>query len=112
MERVLCAKCDAGDLGAFQNYVGMKLTIGPDRFINPAFESCRTGVVYTDVRRRRVAYAYKMIPGLPRIGQRYVLAGVVGCAMASGPPNAIARVAFDEATGYYLCEGGVVFGLR
>ena len=90
----------------------MKLTIGPDRFINPADESCRTGVVYTDIRRRRAAYAYKTMPGMPKIGQRYVVVGVVGCTLGSGPPNAIARVAFDEATGYYLFEGGAVFVLH
>jgi hypothetical protein len=112
VKRVVSVACDAADRRAFHKHVGMKLTIGPDRFINPADETCRTGVVYTDVRRRRAAYAYKTIPGMPKIGQRYIMAGVVGCAMASGPPNAIARVAFEGATGYYLFEGGVVFGLR
>lgn len=50
--------------------------------------------------------------GMPQIGQRYVVAGIVGCTLASGPPKAIARVAFNGATGYYLFEGGDVFVLR
>lgn len=112
VSRIICSSCSAADRVSFQKYIGTQIEIDPQRFINPADESCRKGVVYTDVHRRKTPYAYATIPGLPAISHDYVIAGTIGCAAPGGLSNTVARVVFDRGTGYYLFEGGAIFVLR
>lgn len=109
--RVICKACNASDRVSFQKYIGMKITIEPERFINPADESCKQGVIYSDIHRRARTYAYETIPAIPEINHRHVVAGAIECKLTNGPPNIVARVVFDGSSGYYLFEGGAVFVL-
>lgn len=95
--------------------MGQKLILAPDRFDNPLYEGCPSGVDYRDLRSvpRGEAIA-SMRPGkLPDSLHERVVAGTVRCAMAnSSVPNTVARFVFDEGRGYYLYESGVVFVLH
>jgi hypothetical protein len=115
VERVLCPGCDAAALDALRRgAVGQQVTLDPERFENPFYESCGGGVDYTDLRPRPRAEAEASLrpgPSVPVTGDAAV-AGAVRCAVSGGPPNTVARFVFDGGTGYYLFEGGAVMVLR
>lgn len=110
--RVICPSCDTATRAALEKDVGARITIARDRFLNPLYESCPRGVDYSALRPADAAAAKAAMPGLPPIAAERVISGTVGCALASGPPNTIARFVFDGPTGYYLFEGGAILELR
>jgi hypothetical protein len=112
---VLCSRCSAAERNAAQAALGQKLTLAPDRFNNPLYEDCPSGVDYRDLHSVPRAEAIaSMRPGrLPDSLPERVVAGAVRCAMAgSTVPNTVARFVFDNGRGYYLYENGVVLVLR
>ncbi len=115
VEGVLCPRCAAAELTELRRgALGQRITLAPNRFENPLYESCGRGVDYSDLRPRPRAEAIASLrpgPSVPLTGET-AIAGAVRCAASGGPPNTVARFVFDDSTGYYLFEGGAVLVLR
>jgi hypothetical protein len=113
VECIFCPSCDAEVFAGMQHAVGQNITMAPDRFENPLYESCLRGVDYSDLKPRRLAEAEaSLMPGrLPSMLHDTVVAGTVRCSELVGAPNAVARFIFDETEGYYLFEDGAILVL-
>ncbi len=110
--RIICPHCTSATRTTLQDDIGTKISIAPNRFINPLYESCRTGVDYSKMQNTTAAIAQASMPNLPPLHAGFVTSGTIGCALPNGPPNIIARFVFDGTTGYYLYEGGAVLQLH
>ena len=117
VEDIRCARCDAAALRQLRQAVGEIITITPDRFHNPLYESCNGRPDYDQVARRPRAEtenAFRRLWPMPRIASTMPVAGMVRCRSAGNDwPNNLGYFVFDNAErGYYRWEGGAVAVLR
>jgi hypothetical protein len=117
VEEIRCARCDAPALYRLREAVGQTITILPDRFDNPLYESCNGRPDYDQVARRPRAeaeQAFRRLWPTPRIAATMPVAGMVRChATGRDWPNSLGYFVFDNAQrGYYRWEGGAVAVLR
>lgn len=116
VEEIRCPRCDATAMREMRGAVGQTITLLPDRFDNPLYESCDGRPNYDQVARRPRAeteQAFQRLWSLPRLATPMPVAGMVRCPLARGGLNNLGYFVFDNAgRGYYRWEGGAVAVLR
>lgn len=115
VEEIRCPRCDVPALRRLREAVGQTITVMPDRFDNPLYQSCVGRPDYDLVARRPRAEAedaFRRLWPIPRIESPMPVAGMVRCAGTDGH-NRVGYFVFDNAgRGYYRWEGGAVAVLR
>lgn len=116
VEEIRCPRCDATAMREMRGAVGQTITVLPDRFENPLYESCDGRPDYDQVARRPRAeaeQAFRRLWSLPRLQSPMPVAGMVRCPLARGGLNNLGYFVFDTpGRGYYRWEGGAVAVLR
>lgn len=116
VEEIRCLRCDAATLRGLREAVGRTITVMPDRFDNPLYESCPARPDYDQVARRPRAeaeQAFRRLWPAPRLEAPMPVAGMIRCASRGGMPNSVGYFVFDSARrGYYRWEGGAIAVLR
>lgn len=116
VEEIRCQRCDATMLRRLRESVGQTITVTPDRFDNPLYESCTGRPNYDQVARRPRAeaeQAFRRLWPVPRVESPMPVAGMVRCPLGDRTLNNVGYFVFDNARrGYYRWEGGAVAVLR
>lgn len=116
VEEIRCPRCDAATLRGMREAVGRTITVMPDRFENPLYESCNGRPNYDQVARRPRAeaeQAFQRYWSAPRLQSPMPVAGMVRCHLPEGRVSSLGYFVFENAQrGYYRWEGGAVAVLR
>ena len=109
-------RVDAATLRGMREAVGRTITVMPDRFENPLYESCNGRPNYDQVARRPRAeaeQAFQRYWSAPRLQSPMPVAGMVRCHLPEVRVSSLGSFVFEYAQrGSYRWEGGAVAVLR